>query len=208
MTPLLHGITVGVISVAPAPVPDGLGGLGGPMRYVTITYRGQYFIVRRDRGVLQVRVDGTGIGSDTIFKRIELGDNTVAFRTLAGGYLTAVPPEPPLSYDYAWLGVAFDEVGPAQTFLEVWLPNDRVGLRTNLGTFVCAENDGKGGLVVNRSEMGEWEKFFYVKPPDELLPREEEDQLDVKPSVQDARTKIDSPAAEGLRGKIFGPLQR
>ncbi|MPZ74661.1 MAG: hypothetical protein GEU74_15830 [Nitriliruptorales bacterium] len=173
------------------------------MRYVSITYHGQYFIVDRESHLTpgKVSVRGTGVGQDTIFERIELGDNQVAFRTLDGRYLSAVThqgPSPGALHAYA------GERGPAQTFLEVWLPDDRIALRTHLGTFICAESNGKGDLVINRPEMGEWEKFFYEKPPEELLPKEEQ-KFDVTTSAQDARTTMDRPSAGGLRGEIFRP---
>lgn len=171
------------------------------MRYVAITYRGHYFMVVQDG---YVSIQGTGVGPDTIFERIELGDDQVAFRTLDGRHLTAFTHD---IHPAGALRVDAGERGPAQTFLEVWLPDDRIGLRTHLGTFICAEGNGDS-LVINRRQLGEWEKFFYQKPPDELVPKQKE-RADVRTSVQDSPTTMDRPAASrDLRTDIFRPLGR
>lgn len=173
------------------------------MRYVAITYRGQYFLASSGLlGEWTVSVRGTGVGEGTIFERLELGDNQVAFRTLGGRHLTAITHQAPSP---GALRAELGEIGPAQTFLEVWLPDDRIGLRTYLGTFVCAEENGKGDLVINRRELGEWEKFFYVKPPDELLPKEEAQKLGVAAPVQQAGTTMDRSEGLGLSDRIFRP---
>jgi hypothetical protein len=134
------------------------------MRYVCMTIRGGYVRLKPDLFGRQVlAADGTGVGDDSIFERVEQGENRVALRSLLGGYLQANPD------GYVGLNPA---IGDWETFTEVWWPDDRISLRTHLGTFFCAEGGGGEWIVINRPEAGDWEKFYYEVPPEELLPPE------------------------------------
>jgi hypothetical protein len=139
------------------------------MRYVCITIGGSYLRVT-NAGIENfvhgpsLRADGTGIGDESIFERVEVGEHQVALRNFFGGYLQAHPD-----------GVVLvnPAIGEWETFTEVWWPDDRISLKTCHGTFVCAENGGGREVVTNRTAAGDWEKFVYEVPPSELLPAEE-----------------------------------
>ena len=138
------------------------------MKYVCITYR-DHFLSVGDDGL--VWATGIGPGQNSIFERIEHSGNFVQLRSLLGGFL--VPFSAPVLLVAGGLlsarGVAEDD---NTAFLEVWHPDDRVSLRSWRGLFCCAEGDGGGLVVVNRNQIGEWEKFHYTVPPPELLPPE------------------------------------
>ena len=182
---------------------------------------------------------GTGIGRGNVFERIELGDDRVAFKTI-------VPNPDTGQYEYIQadhdavvvgaenLGVAgmptgllrvlpMDSPGDWETFREIWLDETYVALETWRQLFVTAEGDGDGSaLTINRDVIGEWQRFFYLVPPEGLLPAEEPrptiaeqatgtvDQARTEVSgvpdspvgtVQDAQKEMQRPA--GLRDKIF-----
>ena len=113
---------------------------------------------------------GQGVGRDTVFKRHVLpqthaGSTTVAFMSHSGHYLEARPGD-----DY--VGASATQIGPAQTFEETWLPDDRIALRTSKETFLTADGGGGEAVVTDRTAVGEWEKFYYEVVPVGLLPVE------------------------------------
>jgi hypothetical protein len=162
------------------------------MQYVSIAYEDRFVEVQPNEGdpLYLLGTSGHGFGAPTIFERTDLGNNKITLRLLpdesgqywgdkpAGthGNVTADPqPLPPFVGDYAagTLRIIWQESpGEEQTFTEIWLPDDTIGLQTNRGTFVTAEGDGNGSpLAISRRELGPWEKFNYLQPPQELLPK-------------------------------------
>jgi hypothetical protein len=164
------------------------------MRYVCIVIHGNYLRLATS-GVgdfihgPSLHADGTGIGDESIFERVEVGENRIALRSLLGGYLQAHPDG---------IVLVNPAVGEWETFTEVRWPDDRISLKTAHGTFVCAESGGGGQVVTNRVTAGDWEKFFYEVPPAELLPAEEpvEEPSTFKTSIQD------SPAHDALAREV------
>ena len=157
------------------------------MRYVSITIGGSYVRLGVGRGLrefpgLSLYADGTGIGDESIFERVEVGENQIALRSLLGGYLQAHPDGFMLSNP---------AIGEWETFTEVWWPDDRISLKSAHGTFLCAEGGGGGPVLANRTAAGDWEKFFYEVPPPELLPAEEpvEESSPFRTRVEDSQAR-------------------
>lgn len=139
------------------------------MRYVCITIGGSYVRLGVGRALrefpgMSLYADGTGIGDESIFERVEVGENQIALRSLLGGHLQARPDG---------LVLSNPAIGEWETFTEVWWPDDRISFKTAHGTFLCAERGGGGPVLANRTAAGDWEKFFYEVPPPELLPADE-----------------------------------
>jgi hypothetical protein len=158
------------------------------MRYVSIAIHGQYLrLATADVGDHlhgpSLYADGTGIGDESIFERIEFGENRIALRSLLlGGYLQAHPDG---------IVLVNPAIGDWETFTEIRWPDDRISLKTAHGTFVCAESGGGRHVVTNRTAAGDWEKFFYEVPPAELLPAEEpvEESSPLTDSIQDSSAR-------------------
>jgi hypothetical protein len=45
----------------------------------------------------------------------------------------------------------------------------QIALRAANGQYVCAESGGGQEVVANRNEIGAWETFWLVTPPDSLV---------------------------------------
>lgn len=137
------------------------------VKYIALTIHGNYVRCGPGAGILgplqAVNANGTGLGNESIFERIEVA-NGVVLHPLSGGYLQVRPDDSvavnPDGYD-VW-----------ETFQEIEWPDDRFSLKTWRGKFVCAEGGGGGPVVANRVAAGEWEKFYYEVPPTGLLPPE------------------------------------
>ena len=201
------------------------------MNYVSLGYRSSHVHASHwaripdDGGLKYVadhrpRLHTGGTGLQEVYEVVDLGDDRVAFKVVVAGrdvplnsFLTV---DPDAGSDTLNGGaVRFAELpapGERETFLQIWLPDDRIALRTCLGTYVTAEHDGDGSpLVVDRSELGDWQKFWYLVPPPELLPDEptpEPQRVSVEEqargSVEDARRQGGVvEGLEGLRGKLF-----
>jgi hypothetical protein len=177
------------------------------MRYIALTYKDKWIVAGTSLyGQVQLLTVGTGLRD--IYERVELGDDRVALRLVSqgapaavGSLVTAIGPSQ--QGHPGMLTLAAGEIGEPQTFQEVWLPDDTIALRTHLGTYVCAENDGAAGpIVTNRTALGEWERFNYVVPPQELLPREEPPATHAVGSVTEAQTHAShaSSVAQSVEG--------
>ena len=102
------------------------------------------------------------------------------------------------------------ELGPEQTFLEVWLPDDRVALQCYTGGFVSASTADGFGVPRYAGVIGDGEKFYYEKPPDELLPKKQEEvarPAESGPARPEASLGALS-ARPRLRDKILRPFGR
>jgi hypothetical protein len=172
---------------------------------------------------------GTGISRRNIFERVRFDDDRVAFRTLEENtnygtheYVQADPGSGAL-----WV-LPMHGPGDWETFREIELGDDHIALETWHKTFVTAEGDGDGSpLAIDRDEIGEWQRFMYLVPPQELLPEAEPDppiahratggvehaQTHVSGThanpvggVQGAQTHVERP--KGLLGKILRPFGR
>ena len=137
---------------------------------------------------------GTGIGTRNIFERVQFDDGRVAFRTLLENsnfglheYVQA-----DLGSGALWV-LPMETPGDWETFREIEL-GDHIALETWHGTFVTAEGDGDGSpLAIDRDEIGEWQRFMYLVPPQELLPAAEPEPPiadRVTGGVEDARTHV------------------
>jgi len=137
------------------------------VRYVALTIHGNYVRCGAGAGVFgliaAVRADGTGLGDDSIFERIEVPDGVV-LHPLSGGFLQARPDDT--------LAVNPDGYEVWETFEEIEWPDSRFSLKTWRNKFVCAEGGGGGPVVADRVAAGEWERFYYEVPPAGFLPPE------------------------------------
>jgi hypothetical protein len=119
-------------------------------------------------------------------------------------------PLPPFVGDYAagTLRIIWQESpGEEQTFTEIWLPDDTIGLQTNRGTFVTAEGDGNGSpLAISRRELGPGEKFNYLQPPQELLPKPPDPAEGAIEGVGGIRMNVEGHDRDNIRDQIFRPL--
>lgn len=182
------------------------------MRYVAISIRGSYLTLpdgfASTGGAISaalgaLRADGTGIGTPSIFERVERGGAQVSLRMLDGQWLMV---------DNGLLIRTADEAA-AGAFTEVWWPDDRISLRGGNGRFVCAEGGGGREVVVNRLEAGTWEKFYYEQVPAELLPPEPEPEHNrveggLASSVRDAiRDEVRHSAVDPDAPRIEVPEQ-
>jgi hypothetical protein len=192
---------------------------------------------RTDEFLLVLGSSGTGISRHSVLERIEIGDGRVSLRyarpTPGGTYAY-------VSADHEWvgpdpnvrrLGVAvagrvfmkpMEAPGEAEVFLEIPFGADHTfALETYKELFVTAEGGGKGApLTINRNEIGEWQLFHYLAPPEGFLPKVaptvgeqaigsvKEAQTEVSGipanplgTVQGAETEMQRPA--GLRDAIF-----
>lgn len=149
------------------------------VNYVAIQIGGHYLQVGPPPGApfaAPLSADGVGIGPRTVFRRLELpavhaGANVVAFMLHDGRILEAFP-EP----DGGQILASATTVTSAARFEEVWLPDDRIALRTSFNTYVTAEDGGLGDgwhpMSTDRDAADEWEKFYYEVVPVGLLPVE------------------------------------
>ena len=136
------------------------------MKYIALTIGGHYVRCGLDGtyGLPGVYANGTGLGDDSIFERIQVGPGRVVLHPLSGGFLQARP-------DHT-LAVNPDGYEVWETFEEIEWPGDRFSLRTWQRRFVCAEKGGGGAMIADRTEAGEWERFYYEVPPAGFLPPE------------------------------------
>ena len=147
------------------------------MKYIALTIGGHYVRCGLDGtyGLPGVYANGTGLGDDSIFERIQVGPGRVVLHPLSGGFLQARP-------DHT-LAVNPDGYEVWETFDEIEWPGDRFSLRTWQRRFVCAESGGGGAMIADRTEAGEWERFYYEVPPAGLLPPEPAPEQ--RPGVRD-----------------------
>ncbi len=113
-----------------------------------------------------------GFDDSSILERVELADDRVGFRTLDMHYLESDPAHD--DFDGRVLKSAQPNDGlpseAAEIFLEIWVSDHSVGLRTDHNTFLTAENDGKAGPIVSdRGVLGPWQQFVYMVPPEAML---------------------------------------
>ena len=178
------------------------------VRYIALTIHGNYLRCGR-KGVgffPTLWADGTGLGDETIFERIEVAPGRVVLHPLSGGYLQVLPDDS--------LAVNMDGYEVWETFDEIEWPSDQFSLRTWQRKFLCAEGGGGREVVANRTEAGEWEKFYYEVPPPALLPPEPEAQRPgvdetvergPRKSVREGMTGGNDRVRDGLDRNPFGP---
>jgi hypothetical protein len=133
------------------------------MRYVSPYLNpSAYWQARKPFDQLIVSATGSGFGPDSIFERLEVGDGQVRFRSRG---------------EYLWIGsppnrglyIGGTEPTVESTFREIWHDDDRISLLSARNQFVCAEGGGGDRIVVDRSEIGDWERFYYAVPPADLI---------------------------------------
>ena len=107
------------------------------VRYVALTIHGNYVWCGAGAGAFgltaAVRADGTGLGDDSIFERIEVPGGVV-LHPLSGGYLQVRPDDT--------LAVNPEGYEVWETFQEIEWPGGRFSLKTWRNKFVCAEGVG------------------------------------------------------------------
>jgi hypothetical protein len=123
---------------------------------------GKYVSAQANQPVI---ASASQIGPTEIFEVYNLGNNKVALIGKLGIVRTIAPSQLLSLYtDLTYRPPLSDRDNPAQGAVFTWvdLGNNKIGLLSNAGSYVCAENTGSAPLVANRTARGDWETFSVV----------------------------------------------